>query len=301
MFARGKVILLGEHAVVHGRPALVAGLDRGVEAHATSNDRDVLCVVPWNREVAPTGDDPLSRAFQALLATLPAARPRIKVDANVMLPPGAGLGCSAAMGVAILGALHEALGIEREPRMLAEESLAWERVFHGQPSGIDSAAAAIGGVLAFRRGEPPESLTIRKPLSLVIADSDEPSSTKSMVDQVRRQLERTPARVETVFDGIAALVQSARIALDSGDHVHLGSLLNLCHALLSSLMVSTTRLEDLIGLAREQGALGAKVTGAGGGGCMVALMRSTEDAHALVDRYAATGVQAFATTVSPSP
>jgi mevalonate kinase len=283
-FGRGKVILLGEHAVVHGFPAIAVGIERGVTAEAKSASRDLLRLSPWGLAVEPDqeGDEPLERAFAAALALYP-ERPALEVSAQVDLPAGAGLGCSAAIGVAVLDAIDEALGIERSRTDLAEAALAWEKVFHGNPSGIDNTMSAIGGVALYRKGDALVPLRSNKPLHLVIGYSGEPSSTKEMVASVRRQLESDPERVNKAFAGIEALVRNAKLAIEAGNHVALGQLLDLNHTILSSLMLCTTKLDEMCQAAREAGALGAKMTGAGGGGCMFALAAKHDQALRLRD------------------
>ena len=146
-FGRGKVILLGEHAVVHGCPAIAVGIGRGVTAEAVVAERDLLRLAPWDLTLGPdaASDEPLERAFSAALALYP-GRPSLEVHALVDLPRGAGLGCSAAIGVAVLDAIDEALGIDRTRIDLAAAALSWEKVFHGNPSGIDNTMSAVGGV-----------------------------------------------------------------------------------------------------------------------------------------------------------
>ncbi len=200
------------------------------------------------------------------------------MEADVALPAGAGLGCSAALGVAVLAAMDDALGVEREAEERAEVALAWERVFHGNPSGVDTAMASAGGVAVFRRGEPLRRVAPKRPLILAVANSGEASSTKRMVDSVRKQHERNEARIEETFDGIAALVRNGELAVAAGDVIALGQLMDLNHGLLSSLLLSTTKLEALCETARAAGAKGAKLTGAGGGGCMIALCEDRESA-----------------------
>jgi mevalonate kinase len=293
-FGRGKVILLGEHGVVYGRPALACGIERGVRAEATSADESRLVVPTWNVGIHPSPDaeDALPRAFDALLDVYP-ERPSLEVTAEVELPAGAGLGCSAAMGVAILAAMDDALGVAREPEERAEVSLAWERVFHGNPSGVDSAMAAAGGVAVFQRGEALRRVHPRHPLILAIANSGEASSTKSMVDSVRRQHERNPKRIGETFDGIAALVRNGELAVAAGDTHALGQLMDLNHGLLSSLLLSTMKLEALCEAARGAGAEGAKLTGAGGGGCMVALCKDRQSAEGIRAALAEIADEAF--------
>ena len=283
-FGRGKVILLGEHAVVHGCPAIAVGIERGVTAEAVTAERDLLRLSPWDLALGPAaeGDEPLERAFAAALAMYP-SRPALEVSAKVDLPPGAGLGCSAAIGVAVLDAIDEALGIERSRMDLGKAALAWEKVFHGNPSGIDNTMSAIGGVALYRKGDELRSLHSNKPLHLVIGYSGEPSSTKEMVASVGRQLENDRERVNKAFEGIEVLVRNAKLAIEAGDLVALGQLLDLNHTILSSLMLCTTKLDDMCQAARRAGALGAKMTGAGGGGCMFALAPKRDEALRLRD------------------
>lgn len=296
-FGRGKVILVGEHAVVHGYPAIAAGIERGVTAKAGIARTDLLRLTPWNLSVRPdpTSPEPLEQALAAVLASYP-DRPPLEVEAHVELPAGAGLGCSAAIGVAVIDAIDELLGIERSRTALGAAALRWEAVFHGNPSGVDNTMSAVGGVALFRRGAPLEPLYSNKPLHLVIGYSGESSSTKQMVDSVARQLRNDPDRVRKAFEGIESLVLNAKVAIQTGDHVALGQLLDLNHAILSSLMLCTTKLDAMCQAARAAGALGAKLTGAGGGGCMFALAPKREEAHRLRQVL---GGDAFVAEVSP--
>jgi mevalonate kinase len=294
-FGRGKVILLGEHAVVHGYPAIAAGIERGVHAEAASAERDLLLLDPWDLalEPDPEGEEPLQRAFAAVLATYD-NRPPLRVRCTAELPAGAGLGCSAAIGVAVLDAIDEALGRPRSRAELGEAALVWEKVFHGNPSGIDNTMSAVGGVALFVRDEPLRPIHSNKPLHLVVGYSGESSSTKEMVASVRRQLESEPERVGKAFEAIESLVRNAKLAIEAGDLVALGQLLDLNHTLLSSLMLCTTKLDAMCQAARAAGALGAKMTGAGGGGCMFALAAKPDSAERVRE---ALGADAFVAEV----
>lgn len=278
-FGRGKVILLGEHGVVYGHPALAAGLGVGVNATATASTEDVIVARPWAVEARVGSDQPLALGLGAILEGMPAERPPVRVEVDVDLPGGAGLGCSAAIGVAVTGALDTLLGLERTAEERGDYSLRWERVFHGNPSGVDNAMAAVGGVALFRRGQPLQPVHVKKPLPLVIAHSGESSSTKEVVAMVARQRDAETARVDEAFAAIAALVNNAKLAVEAGDLKALGQLFDLNQMLLAGLMLSTEKLEELCRIAREEGALGAKLTGAGAGGCMIALAKDEADAE----------------------
>lgn len=300
----GKVILLGEHSVVHGRPALAAALPRGAQAearaleHGPSTARFVFADARVDVTSDPEASHPLGRALCALLATYDGAPP-VHVDVQLDLPAGAGLGASAAMGVAISDALDALTATVRSPSERATQTLAWERVFHGNPSGVDNTMAAVGGVALFTRGAALERVRLRQPLLLVVGHSGEASETKEMVALVAQQLEREPARIGELFDAIAVLVRNARLALEAGDLRALGQLMDMNHTLLSALMLSTPRLEQLCAAAREAGALGAKVTGAGGGGCMVALAPDAVVAERVLTALRALGAESFVAEVGP--
>ncbi len=281
---RGKVILLGEHAVVHGVPALAAALEGGASATARAGEVDRMRVAPWGVDVRPGDDVPLARAFAAALEARGGVRTKVDVEADVALPGGAGLGSSAALGVAVIRAIDALEGITRDDDDTQRIALAWERIFHGNPSGIDTAMAIAGGVALYRRtprdGQRSlERVLPRSPITLVVAHSGEGASTRAMVESVARQRDRDGARFEKSLAAIEALVTNARSALEAGDLRALGQLFDMNQSLLAAWMVSTGTLEEMCAAARKAGALGAKLTGGGGGGCMIALAPSPQAAE----------------------
>lgn len=307
--AFGKVILLGEHAVVYGYPAIAAALDRGVTAqgHASraAGAVDELLIAPWGVRTepddAPDAGPSLGRAFAEVLATYPADRRRVRVEAEVAIPGGGGLGCSAALGVAVVRAIDEALG---ETRSLDEDiarSLLWERVFHGSPSGVDNTMAAAGGLALFTKGAPLERLRARRTLRLVVGDTGEASATRAMVDSVARQHTQVPAKTARTFEAIDALVRNGKLAIEGGDLRGLGQLMELNQFLLAGLLLSTPKLEVMCAAARAAGALGAKLTGGGGGGCMIALCADDATAERVREAVAAVGRDAFIVRAGGNP
>lgn len=277
----GKVILLGEHSVVHGRPALALAVTRGAEVTvAPGGAVTTLHIEPWNVDVdtgsAPNvGREPLQQAL-TVARRFYDDQLEFALAATMRVPSGAGMGSSAALGVAVLRALDAARGISRPDEEIYERSLDWERVFHGNPSGVDNAMATHGGMAQFTKGQALLRVVPRHPVSLVVAYSGSSSSTKLMVDSVARQLAKDPVGMNKAFDAIAAIVSNGKLALETGDLKSLGQLMTMNHKLLSGMMLSTDALEEMIAAAVDAGALGAKVTGAGGGGCMVALVDSPE-------------------------
>jgi mevalonate kinase len=278
---------------VYGRPALAAGIERGVKARVHQAEETSLAITPWDRLVRPGEEDELARAQSAVLAEQPGEVPPVRIEAEVDLPAGAGLGCSAALGVAVVRAIALAAGESPTDADVAKRALAWERVFHGNPSGVDNTMAAHGGVARYLKGQPLEPVRGRAPLRLVIGDSGEPSSTRVMVEGVARQHRRDTPRTEKTLDAITTLVDNAKLAIEAGDLHALGQLMDLNQALLSSLMLSTSVLEDMIAAARDAGAKGAKLTGAGGGGCMIALVEDDASGVRVLAAIETTGHRAF--------
>lgn len=269
--AFAKIILFGEHAVVHGRHAIAAALDRGANAEARVIDGPSrLSMNPWGRVVTDVEDDDVARAFTSVLTAVGGDGP-VDVTVDVEVPGGAGLGCSAAIAVAIARAVAHARGVPLDAERAAHCAGAWEAVFHGNPSGVDVAVAARGGVMEFQRGVAPRPITPGGLMELAIVSTGEPSSTKTMVEAVGRQLARRPQVVERTFDGIDTLAVKSVRAIEAGRWYEVGKLMDLNHVLLSSLLVSTEKLEHVCHLARNAGAMGAKLTGGGGGGCAIAL------------------------------
>jgi len=182
-----------------------------------------------------------------------------------------------------------------------EHAMAWERVFHGNPSGVDAAVAALGGTLLFaREGDSSvvQRLLAGAPLILVIGHSGLPSSTRTMVESVARQRAQHPDVVDKTFDAIAAIVRNARLAIEAGDVRGLGKLLDLNQMLLAGLLLSTQEIESMCSIARDHGALGAKLTGAGGGGCVVALVETRASAERVLTAWRGDGKASFVAEAS---
>jgi hydroxymethylglutaryl-CoA reductase len=302
----GKVVLLGEHAVVYGRHAIAAPVPLAIRARIEDCDRGIHIIIPrWGVEyqlaAQPSDRRSFERAAGAILDELGLSGRSMRIEVFPEVPRGMGLGGSAAMAVAIVRALdaHFALGLnDDEVNALAFES---EKLAHGNPSGIDNTIACYRQPLVYRPGSPPliELLNIPKPIRLVIGMTGNEGLTASTVARVGDAWKQDPRLYERIFDQIDSLVLRAVQAIQDHDLASLGGLMNICHGMLNALQVSTPELERLVAIARGSGALGAKLTGGGGGGSIVALC--ADDTGPVLAAIRSAGYQAFAMTLGGAP
>ncbi len=290
--AGGKVILLGEHVVVYGRPAIAAGLPIGLEVEVSTGSGPAV-----------TSDDPLlagdarPRTLLIEAARLVGLDPgRIVARVCSELPAGRGLGSSAALAVATLRAVAAAAKRRLDAAAELDAGRRLEAIFHGTPSGIDPAAAALGTCFRFVRGEPPSvmPLYLSAPLPLVIAFGLRPRSTGVAVGGLRERWEAARDRYEELFDEVADVVRRGTSAMTSGDLAALGRAFDDNQALLERLGVSSDEIAALVAAARRAGALGAKLTGGGAGGAVIAL---AEEPEALARRLAGDGWTTLVTRI----
>ncbi len=272
--AHGKAIVLGEHSVVYGQPALAAGLPQGVHLRGQPlpdpDQPSTLSLPAWGLALTLTADSehPVSRAALEVLGHCDGPLTGWAITGDSRLPPGAGLGSSAALTVALA---RLALGPDADPAEVVQASMAGERIFHGEPSGIDSQVAARGGLLRFVRGHAVTPVTLVKPLTLLVIPSRVERRTAEQVAKVRRRHDRIPAVAGPLLNLAGTVVDEGIAALGAGDHEALGEIMQVAQGVLGALGVSSPILDRLCSTALRHGALGAKLTGAGGGGCILAL------------------------------
>ncbi len=294
--APGKVILFGEHAVVYGRPALAIPVT-AVRAEATIECAPSGCgfaiYAPdlgeeFCLESAPL-DHPLASAVRLTLAHLGmAAPPAWRLTVHSTIPIAGGLGSGAAVSAAIVRALAVAAQTPLTPAEVCDLVYQVDRLHHGNPSGIDNTVISYEQPVFFVRGQPPQRFPVGRPFWLAIADTGVRSPTKITVGDVRRDWERDPATLEARFDRIAAIAEAARAAIAAGASARLGPLMDANHTGLQELGVSSPELDRLADAARSAGATGAKLSGGGRGGNLIALV-TPETADAVADRLCAAG------------
>ncbi|MCD4737885.1 MAG: mevalonate kinase [Anaerolineae bacterium] len=275
--APGKVILCGEHSVVYGRPAIavpVAGLRARAQIEPARGGLRIVAADLgeefWLRD-APV-EQPLAALARLTLEHLTAAEPDARLTVHSELPIAAGLGSGAAVSVAVARALVAFLGHELGAKAVSTLAYEVEKIHHGTPSGIDNTVIAWEQPVYFVKGAAPEVFTVSAPFWLLIANSGIPSLTREAVQGVRQRRDAERACYTAYFARMGQLADAARQTISAGDITALGPLLDENHTLLRQLGVSLPALDRLVASARAAGALGAKLTGGGMGGNVIALV-----------------------------
>jgi mevalonate kinase len=278
----GKVILFGEHFVVHGIPGIVSALESRVEAEVKRKKNGGIEIKDervgakgYSEKMKLRQKESIERMLKVLGMKPEEISLEIRLSGNLPSFSG-GMGSSAASSVAIVRALSEELSLDLPDERINQIAYEAEKVYAGTPSGIDNTAATFGGLLWFKKNlaggtDTIERLSIKAPVEIVIADSGVVADTKEMVLGVTERKKKYPEKYEKIFRKAEELVFKARKALEDFDLKKVGKLMNENHTLLQEIEVSCKELDYLVELAKKSGAYGAKLTGGGGGGCIVAL------------------------------
>jgi len=285
--APGKIILFGEHAVVYGRPALAVPVTQvHADVEVSDSDRAGIWIsapdVNLHAELnSLPSDHPIASVIHNFFfLSRVSSFPNLQIRISSTIPVASGLGSGAAVTVALLRALSLALS-EVEGSFLIhpmadEEINAFayeiEKLHHGTPSGIDNTVVTYAKPVYFVKGRPVEIFKVGAPFTIVIGDTGISAPTKESVANVRKLWEADKTKWENMFDEIGKIAEKAREAIERGKTEELGVLMNENHALLQEMTVSSPELDKLVSAARSAGALGAKLSGGGRGGNMIALV-----------------------------
>jgi mevalonate kinase len=305
--APAKVILFGEHAVVHGRPAIavpVSSLRATATIHPNNGERpglriraaDLNQVLPVDLETDLV-DNALTTAARLVLEAREQPAPDVTIVLSSTIPMASGLGSGAAVSAALMRAVAAACEIALKPEDLNRLVYEVEKIFHGTPSGIDNTVVVYEKPVYYIKDHPIRTLDISKPFTLVIGDTGQTALTRIAVGDVHALVKADPHHYCPILDEIGKIAQQARAAILTGDIAQLGPLMNRNHVLLQELTVSSEVLDRLVATARSAGALGAKLSGGGRGGNMIALTMPETAAGVAQALLQAGAAQVFTTTV----
>jgi mevalonate kinase len=306
--APAKVILFGEHFVVYGEPAIVLAVNKRAYVQAKTRKDYQIYINSYNLKAsgffkgqqfmiekggkeAEKKLQPIKMIIQKILGKLK-ERTGLDVTIRSSIPVAVGLGSSAAVAVSVAAAVSQLLNVTLSERDIFQLAYEAEQLVHGTPSGIDPAVSTYGGTLLFQKNKGFEPLYIDVDIPLVIGNTRIQRSTGKLVALVREKRDRYPTIIEPVIKAGGEIARKALSALKKGDLVTIGELMDINQALLSAVGVSSEPLERLIQAARSAGSYGAKLTGGGGGGCMIALARRNK-LEQIADAIKKAGGQAF--------
>jgi mevalonate kinase len=294
--APGKVILAGEHSVVHGTAAIAASLglrcsveaeegDVGIAIEAVDIDETFHYSIEDLKQLSnnSTVHERLDSIALSGLKALTKESPRLQLKISSQIPISAGLGSSAAVAVATVAAVWDLYGYPMSLPKISQIAYESEKITHGTPSGIDNSIATYGGILMFKQGEITTS-GLKQNIPLLIGNTLVHRDTKKIVSKVSSLKNSYPSLVEPIIASMEELVHRVALAIEQHNLVELGALFDINQGLLDALGVNHPALSKLIWTARDAGALGAKLTGAGGGGCMIALASSTKALHVIAQQ-----------------
>lgn len=282
----GKIILFGEHAVVYGRPALAVPV---TQVHANVEIRDRTSEGSDSAGIwihAPNinlhtelntlpSDHPLASVIHNFLfLSRVSPFPNLEIKISSTIPVASGLGSGAAVTVALTRALASHLNFPMDDEQVNAFAYEIEKIHHGTPSGIDNTVVTYARPVYFIKGQSLETFTVGRPFTIVIGNTGISAPTKESVGAVRKLWEADQARWDNVFDEMGDIAFAARRVIEEGWTKMLGALMDENHALLQDLTVSSPELDALVTAARQAGALGAKMSGGGRGGNMIALVES---------------------------
>ena len=307
--APGKAILVGEHAVVYGRPAIAVPVTQvqakaAVFADIRGQPGEIWIEAPGINLSARLSQLPdtntFVRLFKAVTKELKITRfPALRITITSTIPIAAGLGSGAAVSVAVIRALSAFVGRPLADEQVSALAYEQEKIFHGTPSGIDNTVITYAQPIFFMREQPYQLLYPAVPFTLLIADTGVRSPTAAAVTGVRERRQAEPDKYDAIFDQIAKVTDQARNCIENGEIPALGSLLDDNQRLLQEIGVSNAALDRLVDAARDAGAWGAKLSGGGMGGNMIAVVDPTSAEEIATSLCAAGAVRTWVTEIKP--
>ncbi|HUI01663.1 MAG TPA: mevalonate kinase [Nitrososphaerales archaeon] len=291
--APGKVIISGEHFVVHGATALSAAIERKVRVEASR--APALKVESSIR--SPVQLAPVKKLVESLYKARD-RQPSVNIAITSDIAEGSGLGSSAATMVATTAAIAVLEEWAVDQAFLIQAAETGEKLVHGNPSGIDATTSAMGGVLTFKKGQPPRALELQSSVRLLVAYSGQRRDSGRLIRKVGEMKDTYPSLFASLCDSATIVSNLCARALAKGDLPLLGSLMTYNHAVLARAGASNDKLDRLVDLCLRSDCLGAKLTGAGGGGSVVAVPpQDPQRAEDCANKLKRSGFGAFFTTL----
>jgi mevalonate kinase len=303
----GKAILFNEHFVVYGIPSIVSAIGNYTVAKIEPYNSAGFTLLDKRPATPKYKEDKLSQqkeSFELMFKKmgLDLSKDGISIVLEGNLVAASGIGASAASCVAVARALAEYFDMNMSDEEINEIAYEGEKGYHGTPSGVDNTASTYGGLIWFQKGDKNiiDRISLSNPVEIVIGNTGKVTDTKAAVDGVKLRKERNPKKYDEVFDRAENIAYLAKQAIHEGSLHDVGKLMNENHKLLQQIEVSSRELDFLVSIAREAGALGAKLTGGGLGGNMLALTPGKDLQNKVANAIEKEGFQTLKTVIGAS-
>jgi mevalonate kinase len=300
----GKVILFNEHFVVYGIPAIAASVGRSTFVEVEKSEKGGIIIEDRRKGSKGYSESKQKQQEEAVNIILNAmnidpSEVSLKIRIGGDLPAFSGIGASAANCVAITRAISDEFSLDLKDKRINEIAYEAEKAYAGTPSGIDNTVATYGGLIWFKKGDEIsfEKLYPKKPVEIVMVNSGEVADTKAVIEKVRKRREEFPEEYNKIFEEAEELVKRARETVTTSNFRLIGELMNQNHELLKRINVSSQLLDKMVDLAKRNGALGAKLTGGGVGGCIVALTPGKDLQEKVASVFEEKGYQVLKTSI----
>ena len=313
--APAKVILFGEHFVVYGSPAILAAINKRISVDARiiiPNENKII--VRSNIGVAGEYNnnnngkfnaleggskakallDPLYGAIRQVLLLRNKKNIGIEIGISSSVPAGIGLGSSAASCVATVAAVDSLFEKNPSRQTVCKLAIKSERLIHKRSSGADCYVSTFGGLMQYYgKSKSFKKIETKESLSLVVASTGIKHSTSELVAGVKRFKDTNRTLFESLSKQASDICLQACTAIESGKYDKIGELMNQNQIILQQIGISHHKVHDIIDICRKAGAIGAKMTGAGGGGAVIALAASKQESTKIASHIKAAGYQSF--------
>lgn len=303
----GKAILFNEHFVVYGIPSIVSAIGNYTVAKVEPYDNPGFKLTdkrPATPKYKEEKLDQQKESFDLIFSKMGVdlAKKGVSITLEGNLFAASGIGASAASCVAVARALAEYFDMTFSDEEINEIAFEGEKGYHGTPSGVDNTASTYGGLIWFQKSEKNiiDRITLSNPVEIVIGNTGKVTDTKAAVDGVKQRKEMNQKKYQEVFDRAENIAYLAKRAIQDRSFTNVGKLMNENHKLLQQIEVSSRELDFLVSIAREAGALGAKLTGGGLGGNMIALTPGKELQNKVATAIEKEGFQTVKTVIGAS-
>ena len=303
----GKAILFNEHFVVYGIPSIVSAIGNYTVAKVEPYEKSGFNLDDKRLATPKYKEDKLSQqteSFELMFKKmgLDLSKNGVKITLEGNLVAASGIGASAASCVAVARALADSYELDLSDEQINEIAYEGEKGYHGTPSGVDNTASTYGGLIWFQKGEKNviDRISLLNPVEIVIGNTGKVTDTKAAVDGVKQRKEKNLKKYQEIFDRAENIAYLAKRAIQDRAYTNLGKLMNENHKLLQQIEVSSRELDFLVSIARDAGALGAKLTGGGLGGNMLALTPGKELQNKVATAIEKEGFQTVKTVIGAS-